>query len=107
MRTFLFVIFLLGAGAGVAWYMAGRAPGPKIEIAQPTNAIGQLGELVVNIDAPGGKLTQVDIALEQNGKTTSLVNSQGAATAQLPRQGENRVRITRQIGKRQFPDLVA
>lgn len=107
MRSFLVLIVLLGLGAGAAWYFAGRAPGPAIEIVQPAKAIGQTGELLVNIDTPGGKLAQLDIALEQNGKHTSLFSLSDDNTAQLTRDGERGIRVTRSIGKRQIPELQA
>ena len=107
MRTLLILIVLLGCGAGAAWYFAGRSPGPTIEIAQPTKAVGQTGELAVNVDTPGGKLARLDIALEQNGKSTPLFNLSDASDAQMTREGDDRIRVTRPIGKRQLPDLEA
>lgn len=107
MRTLLVLLVLLGLGAGAAWYFAGQAPGPTIEIAQPAQAVGQTGELVVNVDAPGGTLTQLNIALEQNGKRTPLFALSEASAAQMTREGEDRIRVTRPIGKRQIPELEA
>jgi murein DD-endopeptidase MepM/ murein hydrolase activator NlpD len=107
MRTLLVLIVLLAFGAGAAWYFAGRAPGPAIAIVQPDKAIGQSGELVVNIDTPGGKLTQLDIAMEQNGKRMPLFGLSGDNAAQMTREGDRRIRVARFIGKRQIPELEA
>jgi murein DD-endopeptidase MepM/ murein hydrolase activator NlpD len=105
-RVLLVLIVLLGLGAGAAWYFAGRAAGPTIEIAQPAKAIGQIGELAVNVDTPGGQLVRLDISLEQNGRRLPLFSlSDGAA--QLTREGNDRIRVTRAIGKRQIPELEA
>jgi murein DD-endopeptidase MepM/ murein hydrolase activator NlpD len=107
MRTLLVLIVLLALGSGTAWYMAGRAPGPSIEIAQPAKAVGQVGELVVNIDTPEGKITRLDILLEQGDKRTPLFSLSGDSTAQLIREGANRIVVTRPLGKRQVPELEA
>lgn len=107
MRTLLVIIVVLALGAGGAWYFAGRSEGPKIEIAQPARAVGQTGQLEVVVDAPGGTLTQLEVALEQNGKSTSLFTLTGDATAQLSREGDDRLRLARSIGKRDLPELEA
>jgi murein DD-endopeptidase MepM/ murein hydrolase activator NlpD len=105
MRIFIVLIVLLAGGAGAAWYFAGRGPGPTIEIAQPTKAVGQTGELAVNVDAPGGRLVRLDVSLEQNGRSVPLFSLSGGGPAQLTREGEDRVRVTGAVGKRQFPEL--
>jgi murein DD-endopeptidase MepM/ murein hydrolase activator NlpD len=106
MRTFIVILVLLALGAGGAWYMAGRAEGPRIEIAQPGNAVGQAGQLDVVVDAPGGIVSQLEIVLEQSGKQTTLYTLTGDATAQLVRDGDQ-LRVTRSIGKRDVPELEA
>lgn len=107
MRTLLFIIVVLALGAGGAWYFAGQADGPVIEIAQPTTAIGQTGQLDVAVDAPGGTLTRLEVVLEQNDKRTPLFSLAGESAAALSREGENRLRVSRAIGKRDMPDLEA
>jgi len=107
MRTLLVLIVLAAFGVGGAWYFAGNSPGPTLEIAQPAGAIGQTGDLVVNVDSPGGTLTQLEIALEQNGKRTPLFSLSTPTAAQMTREGEDRTRVARAIGKRQIPDLEA
>lgn len=107
MRTLLVLVLILALGAGAAWYFAGRAPGPAIDIAEPANAIGQTGELMVNIDTPGGNLARLDIALEQNRQRTPLFSLSGASAARLTREGDRGIRVTGSIGKRQIPELEA
>jgi murein DD-endopeptidase MepM/ murein hydrolase activator NlpD len=107
MRTLLFILVLLALGAGVAWFVAGRAEGPVIEITQPSKAIGQTGELVVVVDTPEGQLSKLDIVLEQNGKQTPLFSLTGTAAAQMTREGDHRLRVTRPIGKRDVAELEA
>lgn len=104
MRILVVVILLLGVGAGAAWYLAGRATAPTIEITQPAEAVGQIGDLVVNVDTPNGQLVRLDISLEQNERRLPLFNlSDGGA--QLTREGNDRIRVTRGIGKQQIPEL--
>jgi hypothetical protein len=106
MKTFFTLVILLALGAGGAWYMAGRQPGPVITIAQPA-VIGQTGTLDVNLDTPNGKLLSIDIALEQAGKRIPVFSADAEGAAKLPRQDETRVRVIRSIGKQLFPELQA
>jgi hypothetical protein len=55
------LLIALAIGAGVAWVMAGRAPGPVIEIREPS-AVGQIGTLVLAVEAPHGTLDRLDVA---------------------------------------------
>lgn len=106
MRVLTTLIVALAAAAGIAWYFAGRAPGPVIEIAQPLKAIGQSGQLLVNIDAPAGKLATLEAVLEQGGRRTPLFSLAGGNGGQLTRAGD-RVSLSRAIGKREIPELEA
>lgn len=112
MRIFLFVIVLCLLAAGGAWIHAGGAPGPVIEISGP-EAVGQIGDVTVAVVAPGGELERLQIALVQGDRTTPLFDSPigagaGAdAGAGIEREGRDRVRVTRSIGKRAIPSLVA
>jgi murein DD-endopeptidase MepM/ murein hydrolase activator NlpD len=107
MRKFLVLLLLLALGVGGAWFFAGRMPGPIIEIAQPAAAIGQTGALLINIDTPGGKITRLDVSLEQDSRRTAIFSLTSPGAAQLTREGERRIRITGSIGKRQLPELEA
>jgi len=106
MKKFLAFIFVLALGAGVAWFVAGRAAGPAIDIAQPQKAIGQSGELVVVIDTPGGRLARLEVAVEQNGARWPVFSLPGGDASQLQREGD-RLRLARPIGKKQISDLRA
>ena len=107
MRTFLVLLLLLAIGAGGAWYYAGTMPGPAIEIQQPTKGIGQTGQIVVEVGAPSDQLQQLDVWLEQGERKTALFSlADDTSSAQLTPL-EDRVRVTRSIGKRDIPDLEA
>jgi murein DD-endopeptidase MepM/ murein hydrolase activator NlpD len=99
--TLLVVVALV---AGGAWYWAGRAEGPSIDIAQPAKVIGQSGDLAVVVEAPEGKLTALDIVLEQEGKQTPLFSLPGNEVSKMTQEGD-KVRVTRPIGKRQIQSL--
>src|SRR5688572_11472297 len=97
-------LIIVALAAGGVWYMAGRAEGPSIEIAQPAKAIGQAGELAVVVEAPKGKLTTLDIVLEQEGKQTPLFSLPGNDVSKVSQEGD-KVRVTRPLGKRQIAEL--
>src|ERR1700731_3318242 len=99
MKTFLVFVILLAFGAGAAWFIAGRAAGPAIQIAQPTKAIGPNGDLTVVIDTPHGRLTHLDVALEQNGKRLPVFSLMGEGASQVVREGDHLLRLTLPIGK--------
>jgi len=105
MRILVIFIVLLGCGVGAAWYLAGRAAGPVIAIAQPSKVVGQTGELLVDVDAPDGKLVRLDISLEQNGQRLPLFSLSDGGSAQLTHESKDRTRVIRAIGKRQIPAL--
>ena len=102
--AFLVVIAL--AAAGFLWY-AGRFEAPAIRIAQPAKAVGVDATLDVSVEAPKGDLTQLDITLEQGGKSVPLFSLASPASASLTQETPDRLRITRAIGKRALPDLQA
>src|SRR5690606_11133900 len=104
MRKLIVLIVLLAAGTAAAWVMAGRAAGPVIDIVGP-DVIGQSGELIALIDAPGGALTQVQVVLEQGDRINTVLSATGDALDQLAREGENRVRLSQPIGKQRLPEL--
>ncbi|HTX24533.1 MAG TPA: M23 family metallopeptidase [Steroidobacteraceae bacterium] len=106
MKKLVGFMVLLAIAAGFAWVAAGRAAGPVIDITSPGAAIGRASELDVAIDAPGGRLNALSVVLEQGTSRVPIATLSGAELAQLPRQGKDRVLLTRPIGKQQVPQLV-
>ncbi len=106
MAKVLTVLILLLAAAGAAWYIAGRADPPVIEIVQPARLVGQTGDLELTIATPGGHLTQLDVALRQDDTLLPVFSLAGAEPAELARDGDL-LRLTRPIGKRDVPQLEA
>ena len=91
--------------AGLAWWWAGRAGGPQVEIGQPTQVIGQSTPLEITIAAPGGRLSSVEILLEQSGRTSRLFVLDQESQAGVRHADTDHVVIARTVGKRDVPDL--
>jgi murein DD-endopeptidase MepM/ murein hydrolase activator NlpD len=106
MWKLLTLVIALGIGAGVAWFMAGRAPGPVIEIREPS-AVGQTGTLAVAVEAPKGVLDRLDVVLEQGGASTTLFSLAPDSSTALQHETPDRVVLTRPLGKRDVPTLAA
>lgn len=105
MGKFVTVLVVLALIAGGAWWMAGRSDPATIAIESPAKAIGPKGQLDLRVTAPGGKLTQLKVAIEQNGKTLPVFDL--AADAKLVTREGDVVKLSRPIGKKAFPDLAA
>ena len=108
MRKLLVIAVVLVLAAVGAFVAAGRAAGPTIHIATPDKFVGASTPLEVVIDAPHGTLSTLQVVLEQNGARTPLFTlGDAAATTQLTRDGQNRVTVTRDIGKGSLPNLAS
>ena len=83
-RAFFVLVLLALLGAGGAYLVAGRMAGPTIEIAKPDKYVGASTPVEVSVTAPGGTVSALQIALEQNGKQTPLYR-QGDTAVRRPR----------------------
>jgi murein DD-endopeptidase MepM/ murein hydrolase activator NlpD len=99
----LVLILLLGAGG--AFVVAGRMPGPPIEITRPDKVVGVSTPLEVAVQAPGARLEDLRIVLEQNGKQFPLFTLADQKGAQVKQDGADRLLISREIGKQSIPEL--
>jgi murein DD-endopeptidase MepM/ murein hydrolase activator NlpD len=104
---FLSIVFA-GLCAGIAFYFAGRQPGPAVEVRSPDRLIGQNGTLDFSIEAPGGRFTEVRATIEQDGhvETVFSIDEAGASSGVQPETAD-RMRIVQQIGRRALPSLKA
>ena len=107
MKKLLGFIVLLAIAAGLTWYAAGRQAGPRIEIVAPQTAIGRAGSLTLEIESPGGQLRSLDVSIEQGKASAPIFQLAATDASALVHEGPNRVRLTRPIGKAQFPQLEA
>ena len=100
--------------AGGAYFVAGRGAPPKITIERPERFVGQAGTLDVVVEAPGGRVTALAIALEQNGRTEPLFKLEGsvqsgsltgAERGTITQTGPDTIRISGPFGKQSIPAL--
>ncbi len=107
MKKLLGILVLLAIAAGLAWFGAGREAGPRIDIVSPQAAIGRASSLTLVIDSPGGRLKDLEVSLEQGKASAPIFKLDAGNAGELVHDGPNRVRLTRLIGKQQFPELEA
>jgi murein DD-endopeptidase MepM/ murein hydrolase activator NlpD len=107
MRYFIGILLVLVVAAGAAFVVAGRSAAPSIQILQPSKMIGVDAALDVTVEAPKARFSRLDIALEQNGRSTPLFSLAAPGSATLTQVTPDRIRISRPIGKRAIPDLQA
>jgi murein DD-endopeptidase MepM/ murein hydrolase activator NlpD len=105
MRFLLGLVLVLALAAGGAFVYAGRLPGPGIQIGKPDKVVGTATPLDVTVDAPGVRLEELQIVLEQNGKQFPLFSLADQKGAQVRQDGADRMRVTRDIGKQSVPEL--
>jgi murein DD-endopeptidase MepM/ murein hydrolase activator NlpD len=105
MKKLIGIIVVIAIAIGITWYAAGREPGPRIVINSPQKVIGHDSELSVIIDTPSGKLTGLDVALEQGKTLVPIFNLRSGGVSQLTRAGPNRLILDHAIGKEQMPEL--
>ena len=98
----LLAALALGAGAYVA---AGRAPGPLIEIHQPTRLIGRSASFEASIDAADGVLTAVTAEIEQGGARLPLFVLSEPDDATITQESESRIRVSRSLSRETHPAL--
>lgn len=97
-------MLVLSIAFGLAWFLAGRAAGPAVTLIAPTTVVGQQTPLTLDVYAPGGTVTALDVSLEQNGAPVSLGSLvQPQSLKMTP--AEDRVRVTGEIGRRAAPGL--
>src|SRR5262245_2002498 len=103
-RALLVLVLLAVLAAGGAYFVAGRMAAPAITIDKPAKFVGLTTPLEVTVSAPGAKLSQLQVVLEQNGKQMPIYSMNNAGKAQVSQEGD-RVKITGDIGKQTLPDL--
>ena len=104
MRTFLALLVALLIALGLVWFLAGRAAGPAITLGAPTKVLGQRTPLTLDVYAPGGHVTALDVSLEQNGQPL-LLGSQAQPQALKFAPGADRVTVSGEIGRQTAPAL--
>ena len=95
---------IVGAGA---WIWAGRQPGPTIQFRQPDRFVGQSSELELMVQAPQGRLSRLDVTVEQGGKSYPVFNIDQPSQATVRQDAADRFYVMRPIGKQVMPALQA
>lgn len=105
-RFLLLLIVLGAAGAGVAYYLAGRQPGPAIEIRSPERLVGQTASLQFAVEAPGAQLSSLSAVLDQDGRSETLFTLDTAgANGEITQESPDRLLVVRPIGKNAIAGL--
>ena len=86
---------------------AGRSEGPVIQIRQPERFVGQTTTLDLLADSPGGRFSQLDVTVEQGGKTYPVFNLAQPTQGGVRQESADRLYVMRPIGKRDIPELHA
>ena len=105
MRFLLGLVLILLLGVGGAYVVAGRMAGPSIQISKPEKVVGVSTPLEVDVQAPGARLEDLRIVLEQNGKQFPLFSLADQKGAQVRQNGPDRLVVSREVGKQSVPEL--
>jgi murein DD-endopeptidase MepM/ murein hydrolase activator NlpD len=106
MKRFLVILVLLVAiGVAGAWWWEGRGGPPVVQVNQPAAVIGRSGAVDLLVDAPGGRLSELDVLVEQGGKQTPLFTLSQPAAGTLKQEGPNRIHLTVPLTAKEAPDL--
>ena len=103
MKIFVTLLLVLGLAAGGAYVVAGRMPGPTIEITKPEKFIGAETPVEVLVRASAAELKTLTMTFEQNGKQFP-VYSLGQEGAQV-HEVEGGLQLTQAVGKNNLPEL--
>jgi murein DD-endopeptidase MepM/ murein hydrolase activator NlpD len=103
MKILVTLLLVLGLAAGGAYVVAGRMPGPAIEINKPEKFVGAETPVEVVVRATPAELKTLTMVFEQNGKQYP-VYSLGQEGAQIT-QVEGGIQLTQPIGKNTLPEL--
>ena len=106
-RFLLVLVIVAVIGFAGAWFWAGRAAGPTIEIRQPDMFIGQASTLELVAEAPGGQFTRLEASIEQNGKTFPVFALEPRDQPGVEQDIAERLYVSRPIGKRAIPELTS
>ena len=98
LKSVLVLVLLLGAAvASGAWYLAGQEAGPVLQIRQPADAVGRAFTVEVAATAPGGRMSQMEMRIEQGGRKFPIFSLAAPADAVFTQEAPDRVRITRKV----------
>jgi murein DD-endopeptidase MepM/ murein hydrolase activator NlpD len=103
MKILVSLVLILALAAGGAYVVAGRMPGPAIEINKPEKFVGTETPVEVVVRASATELKTLTMTFEQNGKQFPIY-SLGQEGAQV-HEVEGGIRLTQPVGKSNLPEL--
>jgi murein DD-endopeptidase MepM/ murein hydrolase activator NlpD len=103
MKILVTLLLVLGLAAGGAYVVAGRMPGPAIEINKPEKFVGAETPVEIVVRATPTELTTLTMVFEQNGKQFP-VYSLGQEGAQI-NEVDGGIQLTQAIGKNTVPEM--
>lgn len=106
-RFLVFVLLLALVAAGGAWLWASRQPGPTIDIRQPEKFVGHKTSLELTVEAPDGRFSRIDVAVEQNGRSMPVFALGQPSEVGVTQDTAERIYVIRPIGKAAIPELQA
>ena len=112
MRKLIVVLVLLTLAAAALYVGAGTLSGPSIQITRPEKFVGAATPIDVLVDAPDRRLASVEIVFEQGGTIAPLFVFDADGSGEPPAadlapvdDAADRVRITREIGRKTVPSI--
>jgi len=105
LKFLLMIVVLAAIGLGGAWWWAGRMSPPVIELRQPAKLVGQATSMELALQAPGGRFSQVEVTLSQNGVNHQIFTLEQQGDAKVTQQAADRLYVMRPIGRKAIPDL--
>ena len=79
--------------------------GPSIDISRPSKFVGASTPFEISVTAPGAKLKDLRIVLEQNGKQHPLFTLADQKGATVKQDGADKLLVGGVVGKAQVPEL--
>ena len=105
MKILVSLLLILALAAGGAYLVAGRMPGPAIEINKPEKFVGAETAVEVLVRASAAELKTLTMTFEQNGKQFPLysLGQEGAQVTEV----DGGVQLIKAVGKSNLPELQA
>lgn len=103
MKILVTLLLVLGLAAGGAYVVAGRMPGPAIEINKPERFVGTETPVEVIVRATPAELKTLTMVFEQNGKQFPVysLGQEGAQVTEV----DGGIQVTQTIGKNSVPEM--
>ena len=103
MKILVSLLLVVGLAAGGAYVVAGRMPGPAIEINKPEKFVGTETPVEVIVRATPTELKTLTMVFEQNGKQFPVysLGQEGAQVTEV----DGGIQVTQTVGKNSVPEM--